>query len=287
MKNFLALGAAHWDILGRADVPMQLHDDVGGRIRRMIGGVAGPIAMKLAKAGSQVELICYAGHDELGEALLSKLDEFNVGRNLALRDAHPTDVYMGIEAPNGLVAAIADCHSLEHVSAEAVLTLFEASTADTHVIVDGNMTADALAQIADADFAYQNITLVPASPGKIQRLRCFIGKKPAQIIVNLREAELLLEQTFQNSTEAAKALHSCGFSAALVSNGGEIASFAKGEIVVTEKPPEIEVKRFTGAGDTLSAHFLHAQSQNQSPADALHHALMATTEFISHEDKDA
>ncbi len=71
-SKFLAVGGAHWDILGRASVPMELHDDVGGHIRRMIGGVAGPVAMKLGLTGANVEIICYAGEDELGNALLTK-----------------------------------------------------------------------------------------------------------------------------------------------------------------------------------------------------------------------
>ncbi len=286
MSHFLAIGSAHWDILGRTSQIMALHDDVGGQIRRLIGGVAGPIAMKLAQKGVPIELICYAGHDEFGEALLAKLHEYNVSTKHCLRGKLPTDIYMGIEAPNGLIAAIADCHSLEAMSIEAVKRLKSFSTNQTHLIVDGNLQEDALISLAKGNYTYKQLTLIPASPGKILRLKPFMGTSSAQIIVNLREANALLGANLSKTADAATALADQGFASALVSNGSEPASFANGQNCVSATPPSVEVKRFTGAGDTLAAHFLWAQSQGQDHQNALETALNATSEFISVEDLD-
>ncbi len=78
-----------------------------------------------------------------------------------------------------------------------------------------------------------------------------------------------------------------GFAASLVSNGAERASFANQETAISALPPQIEVKRFTGAGDTLAAHFLWAQTLGQKPKSALESALIETSEFISSEERDA
>ena len=288
MQNqIFAIGGAHWDILGRAPQNMSLYDDVGGRIRRMIGGVAGPIAMKLAMMGLPVELLAYAGNDALGDALIAKLNDFRVGTTHMQRGMHPTDVYMGIEAPNGVIAAIADCHSLEAVSEALVENLQTQDLSATTLIIDGNLHADSLTHLAKANLPVKRAFLVPASPGKIHRFQPIAECGNYSLCVNLREANALCHGQFTVAIDAAKALLECGFESALVTNGGEDAAFVSGEIQVTAKPPAIEVKRFTGAGDTMSAHFIYALETQNHPQEALSYALGKTAEFISQEDLDA
>ena len=281
-----ALGGAHWDILGRAQVAMSLYDDVPGNVRRMVGGVAGPVAMKLASLDVHVDLMAYAGHDELGDALIGKLEQYQVHTSKMTRGDLPTDVYMGIEAPNGLIAAIADCHSLEAVSMDIVKALLKQDNSDRIVVVDGNLREDALAFLAKQDFQTAELILVPASPGKIGRFLPFNRRNDTSLYVNLREANALCNKGFETSSEAASALVELGYKGAVVSNGGDVAAHAGAHGLVTSLPPQITVKRFTGAGDTLTGHHIFATARGDDPQAALEYALQATAHFISHEDLD-
>ncbi len=286
LVKITALGAAHWDLLGRASQEMALHDDIAGKVRRMIGGVAGPIAMKLAYLGLNVDLIAYAGRDELGDALLSKLELYQVRTELMTRGYHPTDVYMGIEAPNGLIAAIADCHSLEAVSMELVNKLLSKDNSKNIVVVDGNLHSEALAFLSVATIKAAKLILVPASPGKIDRFLPFSKRGDTEVYVNLREANALCLGDHKTTTDAAAALIDIGYRGAIVSNGAEETAHAGTHGIVTALPPKITVKRFTGAGDTLTAHHLFATARGDKPKAALEYALGATAHFISHEDLD-
>ncbi len=288
MQNheFIAVGSTHWDILGRSDQNMQLHDDVPGRIRRLIGGVSGPIAMKLSNLGEDVSILGYAGFDALGDALIAKLKEYNVNTSLMVRGDRPTDIYMGVEAQNGLIAAIADCKSLEDVSDEIIQTIIKNPLKNKTLIVDGNISKSALSALANTSFQAHHLVLVPASPGKIDRLAPFAKRKDAALYVNLREANLLCHTDHTKSENAAISLIENGFKTALVSNGAQTSTFANQSQIFTARPPQIEVRRFTGAGDTLSAHHIYANSKNMEPQIALEYALEKTALFISQEDLD-
>lgn len=286
MKTITALGAAHWDLLGRSEKEMAIYDDYPGKVRRMVGGVSGPIAMKLAHLGLDVDLMAYAGKDELGEALINKLELYRVKTEHMARGPYPTDVYMGIEAPNGLIAAIADCHSLEAVSMELVNKLLSQNNSKKIVVIDGNLHPEALSFLSVAGIDAEKLILVPASPGKIDRFLPFSQRKDTEIYVNLREANALCQYDHNTSIDAATALVKIGYLGAIVTNGNEEAAHSGAHGVVFARPPQITVKRFTGAGDTLTAHHIFATTHGDTPQAALEYALHETSKFISTEDRD-
>src|SRR5690606_22466486 len=83
-------------------------------ITRLPGGVAMNIAMTLARFGLKPSALTSIGRDPEGEELVRACARLGVDTTYAYRSEDlPTDVYMGIEGANGLIAAIADAHSLE------------------------------------------------------------------------------------------------------------------------------------------------------------------------------
>ncbi len=285
--DILCIGSVLWDIIGRAPAPMRIGSDVPGRITRLPGGVALNIAMTLAQFGLRPALLTAVGRDAQGDALLNACAAKGLITELVYRsDDMPTDSYMAIEGADGVVAAIADAHSLEDAGARILAPLNDGRLPAPYtgpIALDGNLTAQLLSQIAtDAVFAEADLRLAPASPGKADRLLPFVTSGRGTLYVNLEEAGLLCAQQFGSSRDAAAALVAQGAAKALVTDGGISASFAaQGTEILTETPPQVQIARLTGAGDTFMAAHIAAERRGASAAEALRAAALAASTYVS------
>ncbi|MFT6121384.1 MAG: sugar/nucleoside kinase (ribokinase family), partial [Yoonia sp.] len=112
--DIICIGSVLWDVIGRAASHMRVGSDVPGRITRLPGGVAMNIAMTLRRFGMHPALLSAIGRDAEGNELVAEAERMGLICDYLYRsDDLPTDVYMAIEGANGLIAAIADAHSLE------------------------------------------------------------------------------------------------------------------------------------------------------------------------------
>lgn len=283
--DILCIGAVLWDIIGRHPEEMGLGNDRPGHITRIPGGVAMNIAMALQAYGLTPALLAAIGLDAEGHELAAACEARGmICDHITRPDDLPTDKYMAIEGANGLIAAIADAHSLEKAG-ETILAPLANGTLQGWtglIALDGNLTEDLLTQVAqDATFARADLRLAPASPGKATRLRPFLSHPTATLYVNLEEAGLLLDTRFTDSATAAAALLEGGLRRALVTNGAKAASLAVEDTVLTMTPPQVRVKRITGAGDTFMAAHIASEAQGVSREAALQYAMKATATYIS------
>ncbi|MBY5988765.1 MULTISPECIES: PfkB family carbohydrate kinase [Roseovarius] len=291
LPDILCIGSVLWDIIGRAPSAMRPGADVPGRITRGPGGVALNIALSLAHFGLRPALLSAVGRDAPGEELLALcaargLDTSHVWRASEL----PTDQYMAIEGAGGLVAAIADAHSLEAAGDRILAPLHDGtlgSAAHPHsgpVALDGNLTTTMLTQIAhDPAFSAADLRIAPASPGKAERLLPFLQTGRGILYVNLEEAGILCGRAFATAPEAAEALIARGAARAIVTNGAAPAADAGPDGVLTGQPPPVLVTRVTGAGDTFMAAHIAAECTGASRATALDRALQAAATHVSSE----
>lgn len=289
--DILCIGSVLWDIIGRAPSAMRPGADVPGRITRGPGGVALNIALSLAHFGLRPALLSAVGRDAPGEELLALcaargLDTSHVWRASEL----PTDQYMAIEGAGGLVAAIADAHSLEAAGDRILAPLHDGtlgSAAHPHtgpIALDGNLTTALLTQIAhDPAFSAADLRIAPASPGKAERLLPFLQTGRGILYVNLEEAGILCGRAFATAPEAAEALIARGAARAIVTNGAAPAADAGPDDVLTGQPPPVLVTRVTGAGDTFMAAHIAAEYTGASRATALDRALQAAATHVSSE----
>jgi len=112
--DILCIGSVLWDVIGRSTRDMRVGSDVPGRIRRLPGGVAMNIAMTLRTFGMTPAILTAIGQDREGEELIAEALTMGLMCDYVYRSEDlPTDVYMAIEGASGLIAAIADAHSLE------------------------------------------------------------------------------------------------------------------------------------------------------------------------------
>ncbi|MEM7644801.1 MAG: PfkB family carbohydrate kinase [Pseudomonadota bacterium] len=280
--DLLCIGSVLWDIIGRAPVHMERGSDVGGRITRLPGGVALNIAMAARAYGMTPALLSCVGRDAEGEELVAALTRLGLITDTLYRsDDLPTDIYMAVEGANGLIAAIADAHSLERAG-DKILASFDNLDFDGPVALDGNLTQDLLARIsADPRFRAADLRVAPASPGKADRLRPFLDHPSATLYVNLEEAGTLLHRAPTDTTDAARALRARGLHRALVTDGPNPAACACPDGLVTRQPRAVMVTRVTGAGDTFMAAHIAAEADGMAPDAALARALDAAATYVS------
>ena len=289
--DILCIGSVLWDVIGRAANHMRIGSDVPGRITRLPGGVAMNIAMTLRRFGMTPALISAIGRDAEGEELVAEAQRMGlVTDHLYRSDDLPTDVYMAIEGANGLIAAIADAHSLEAAGDKILRPLADgrlgsiAAPFKGTVALDGNLTEELLQTIATSPlFTNADLRVAPASPGKAARLLALMNHPSATLYVNLEEAGLLCQTTFPTSAEAAAALLKRGAHRVLVTDGGNAASEGTAGDIISHTPPAVMVTRVTGAGDTFMAAHIASEAQGMDRAAALIRAGNAAATYVSGE----
>ena len=287
--DILCIGSVLWDIIGRSSSHMRAGSDVPGRITRIPGGVAMNIAMTLNNFGLTPALLSAVGRDAEGDELVAEAARMGLVTDTLYRSEDlPTDAYMAIEGANGLIAAIADAHSLEQAGRKILRPLSDGrlGTNETPwsgpVALDGNLTRDLLAEIAGSPlFAASDLRVAPASPGKAERLLALVGHPSATLYVNLEEAGLLCQTAFTSAQEAAQALIKRGVHRCLVTDGGNLAAEATADSLHTATPPEVLVTRVTGAGDTFMAAHIASELQGMVRQSALERALQAAATYVS------
>jgi sugar/nucleoside kinase (ribokinase family) len=290
--DILCVGSVLWDIIGRSPASMRLGSDVPGRISRLPGGVAMNIAMTLARFGLTPALLTAIGRDAEGDELVAACARMGLLTAHVYRsDDLPTDRYMAIEGAGGLVAAVADAHSLEAAGDKILRPLADGSLGSVGapwagaIALDGNLTEALLSTIATSDlFARADLRLAPASPGKAERLSPLLGHASATLYVNLEEARLLSHVEAKTASGAAEALLQRGAARVLVTDGGRTcADGRRGAGVITATPPQVMVARVTGAGDTFMAAHIVAERRGADRATALQAALRAAADYVSGE----
>ncbi len=287
--DILCIGSVLWDVIGRAPVPMRAGNDVPGRIARVPGGVALNIAMTLRRFGLSPALLSAVGRDVEGDELVAACAARGLdGAALYRSDDLPTDRYMAIEGANGLIAAVADAHSLEAAGDKILRPLADGrfgSAAEPYaglVALDGNLTTALLEEIARSPlFAAADLRVAPASPGKAERLVPLLRHPRATLYVNLEEAGLLTKTVPEDSEAAARALIAMGAARVLVTDGGRSACEATAERRVARRPEAVMVTRVTGAGDTFMAAHIAAELRGEGPAAALETALRSAAQYVA------
>lgn len=291
-SDILCIGSVLWDIIGRSAASMRVGSDVPGRITRLPGGVAMNIAMNLSRFGLRPALLTAIGRDGEGDELIAACARMGIEcAHIYRSDDLPTDRYIAIEGANGLIAAVADAHSLEAAGAKILRSLEDGRLGSALapysglVALDGNLTEALLSDISGSPlFAAADLRVAPASPGKAERLTPLLTHPRATLYVNLEEAGIIAKAHFNTAAEAAEALLQRGAARVLVTDGGNpSADGQKGQGLVIGAPPQVLVTRVTGAGDTFMAAHIVAEKGGAARDEALSRALGAAADYVSGE----
>ena len=290
--DLLCIGAMLWDVIGRCPRAMGSGADMPGRIAHLPGGVALNVALAVARWGMAPAILSAVGRDSEGEALIAAVTRLGVVTDYLCRDGGPTDVYMAIEDINGLIAAVADAHSLEEAGESILAPIRDGRLAASDrpwqgvAVIDGNLTMDQLSRIADEPgLAQADLRIVPASPGKAERLAPLIGAAHGCFYLNRYEAEVLAHRDLPDAPIAAQAMLDLGMHRVLVTDGGHaVADGLAGAGVIRLTPPVVTIARVTGAGDCFLAAHLAAERAGLDRMQALSRATHAAAAHVSGKD---
>ena len=287
--DILCIGSVHWDVIGRPDPRvarrMARGADLPGRIVRVPGGVALNVAVTLRRFGMRPALLGAVGRDADGDALVESCRAVGLLTDHLTRTADPTDRYVAIEAPEGVLGAIADARSLE-AAGSSILEPLSNGGLDRPwrhaVALDGNVTEALLQEITGAAIlADADLRVAPASPGKAARLRRVLGHPSAVIYCNLEEASIILDRRQVEAPVAARALLRAGAARAVVTDGPREAADVTAGREHVELPAPVEVHRSLGAGDIFMAAHIAAEARRLAPPEALRAAVEAATHHVS------
>ena len=291
MTNILCIGSVLWDVIGRCPDPMKHGFDRAGHIRRHPGGVAYNIAKSLSNFNVSPALLTSLGQDPEGDELIQSCARDGMRTDLIYRNPTArTDVYMAIEDVNGVVAAIADAHALEHAGSQILHPLCDGTLGSAHApysgiaVLDGNLTETLLQQIATMpEFSRCDLRVVPASPGKAGRLTCFLHSGSAALYVNRIEAEIICDKRFASAFDAANALIAMGAVRAIVTDGpGPVADARQGGETLSVPVPRVKtLAQVTGAGDVFVAAHVHSELHGLSRIAALQAGVQAAADHVA------
>lgn len=291
--EILCIGAMLWDIIGRSFVVLDRGNDVPGRIGQVPGGVALNVAVSLARQGKRAAILSAIGRDSAGDALQDEARHLGVDTNyLYINNNLPSDFYIAVEDPEGLVASIADAHSLEAAGDLILTALHDGRLGNIDapwtgpIVLDGNLTSDLLSRIAvDPLLAQAKLSVIPASPGKAERLLPLLARPETLFYLNRYEAETLADRPCPDARTAAEAVVARGAARAIVTDGAHLVADALTDApTLVCEPAKVEIMRVTGAGDAFLAAHLIAEQAGSDRQTALNIATQAATDHVSGKD---
>lgn len=283
----VVFGGANWDIKARSLQPAVAATSNPAVISRTPGGVGRNIAENLARLGQQVELVAAVGSDDAGSELVSRLLDAGVGTGYVVASRQPTGTYLAaLDADGELVIGLSDMAATDGLQVADLARSRELFARSQVAVLDGNLPARIVEWVlAQARTADVRIVLDPVSVAKAARLAPLLeSARPVFAIKpNVDELGALTGTEVADSTPAivaaARSLHDRGVTNVWVSRGSR-GSLLVGPGGVLETPSvQAQVEDVTGAGDSMTAGFVHGLLRGEPLADCVRfgHAAAALT----------
>ncbi|MFC7486375.1 PfkB family carbohydrate kinase [Knoellia sp. CPCC 206453] len=281
----VVVGGAIMDVKARSSAPLDHATSNPGEVDTDPGGVGRNIAENLARLGTPTHLVAAIGSDSFGEALLAHTRGAGVQLDHVVTSGRPTGTYLAVLDHDGdLSVAVSD------MSATDALTVSDIEPARSLVqncdllVVDGNIPLDVATWLCDvARSGDVPVVIEPVSVVKARRLRPLLAPERPILAVTPNIAELAalvdhdVADTVPAITRATTELHALGVRHVWVRRGkrGSLLSSAPAGSGVTSRPTvttntavSADVVDVTGAGDSMTAGFVHALLRDDDPVTA-------------------
>ena len=254
------VGGVNVDVCGKSFAPLISADSNPGRVSLSLGGVGRNIAHNLSLLGVRTSLLTAIADDAFEGRIRADCQEagIDLSRTLTVPGGRAS-VYLAIEDPSGDMAlALCDAELSSHVTPDYLRGNLDLLNAARAVVLDANLSAEAVAFLAENVRAPLFADTVSVT--KAETLRPVLGRlfllKP-----NRLEAELLSGVPIKdrNSLELAAAkLLQTGLKRVCISLGSEGVYCAwENERCLAPCPPTRLVNA-SGGGDAMMAGFVRA-----------------------------
>lgn len=278
-KKITVIGGANVDLSATLSDAFIAADSNPGKVQIGFGGVARNIAHNLALLGHEVQLMTVFGGDEFGKLLAGSCREAGIDIALSERaEDRRSGTYLCInEAGGEMIAAVADTDIVGLITPEWLEERLEAINGSEIVVVDTNISVEALQYLYTHVRVPMYIDGVSTTKAKrmvqalreVEELKCVLAVK-----LNLSEALVITGET--NYTAAARRLLDMGVAEVYITMG-EKGIYGRGaeEIVLLPALPIEHIVNTTGAGDAFLAGVVHAKMLGKDMAKAAETGLLA------------
>lgn len=268
----LVVGGAVLDAKVRTSTAPVLGTSNPGTSTSTVGGVGRNIAENLARLGSPTTLVAAVGDDLAGRTVVARSEAAGVDCRHVVTTPHPTGTYTAVLDEGGdLLVAVADMRATDELAVadlDSVPTLLAGAEA---LVVDCNLHVEVIRWLLRAaDAAGVPAVLEPVSVAKATEAAPALDGAAAvhTVTPNVDELGALVGRPVGTEVAdivaAAGDLHARGVRHVWVRRGtrGSLLSVAAGETdgrrVVLVGAPATDVEDVTGAGDAMTAGYVHA-----------------------------
>ena len=251
----VVIGAANIDIGGTPYKELIKADSNPGVINISYGGVGRNIAENLSRLGVNTVLIAAVGCDDLGEGLVNHCKAAGIDTDYILRDnKNNSSLYLYInDLNNDMAIALSDVNIAESLTPDYLDSLTDVINNAKFVIVDCNITQEALIHIKKN--CRVPVYVDPVSQSHASKIKNNLNGIDT-IKPNRLEAEYLSGisiNTDEDYIRAADIFMKTGIRRVFISMGsGGLFAASEGNYYIVEKYPA-EVLSTTGAGDSATA----------------------------------
>ena len=286
--SVVVVGGANMDIKAHSNHPIELRTSNPGVALSTPGGVGRNIAENLARLGSPTHLVAPVGGDSFGDEIVAATRAAGVVVDHLIASDDPTGTYLAVLDSSGeLVVAVSNMRATDRLTVRQLMASRDLLSHSTLLVLDGNIPEAPAAWLLDFAAAVEvPVVLDPVSVAKARPLAHLLSpQRPLLALTpNLDELSAIVgepvAQTRAAIARAARRLHDVGVKNVWVRRGtkGSLLSSLddKGRAtVVTLSAPPVTAVDVTGAGDAMTAAFVHALMRGDSAVDAARFGQMA------------
>jgi pseudouridine kinase len=286
--SVLVVGGAVLDTKVRTAGPPVLGTSNPGTASATVGGVGRNIAENLARLGRPTVLVAAVGDDPAGDTVVQRTAAAGVECRHLVVSAHPTGTYAAVLDDSGdLHIAVADMRATDELSVADLAVVPTLLAGADALVVDANLDAAVIRWLLSAarDAGVRTV-FEPVSVAKATLAApVFDGSVPVHTLTpNVDELAALVgapvADTVDGVRAAAEVLHRRGVAHVWVRRGtrGSLLSIAAPDPdagglaprsrAVLVAAPAVEVADVTGAGDSMTAGYVHALLEGSDVVEA-------------------
>lgn len=287
-RSVVVVGGANMDIKARSTRAIELRTSNPGLAMSTPGGVGRNIAENLARLGSPTHLVAPVGSDPFGEEVVAATRAAGVVVDHLIATHDATGTYLAVLDTDGeLVVAVSNMRATDRLTVRQLMGARDLLSHATLLVLDGNIPEAPAAWLLDFAAAVEVPVVVdPVSVAKARPLgRLLSPQRPVLALTpNLDELGAIVGEPVAGTraaiAAAARRLHDVGVHTVWVRRGtrGSLLSTLDDRgraAVVTLPAPAVRAVDVTGAGDAMTAAFVHALMRGDGPVEAARFGQMA------------
>lgn len=296
-RSVVVVGGANMDVKAHSRHKAVLRTSNPGAAVTTPGGVGRNIAENLARLGTPTHLVAPVGRDAFGEELVAHTRAAGVVVDHVVHTDDATGTYLAVMDSDGeLLVAVSNMDVTDRLTVRQLAGSRDLIAHSDLLVIDGNIPPAPVAWLLDyAAATGVPVVIDPVSVAKAEHLAHALNPARPVLALTPNQDELAailgrpVPDTAASAVRAAREIHRLGVTHVWVRRGlrGSILSSREenGRITVTHlDAPRVTAVDVTGAGDAMTAAFVHALLRQDMPAAAARFGQMAAALTVASAD---